>query len=450
MIYLIHIMVFAFEAYIAWQFQSSLLQEKKERSRIKYFAVYLGGFTLAMCAFLSKITWLNLLVLFLVHFLIAMYFYHGTISKLLLLTLIQISFMALGEMLVAVYGNHFYQITNGKDTLLSYAFHAIGSKLLYWFIIRFLLICIKGTRDKRNFGNTSNFYEYGLCLVPLGSIIIFGSVLDVLWLTEVSFWQEARIVLCAAVLVCMNVLIFWIYDRHQQMMININNLQLRLQGEEADNKYYHMLNKQNEDMRILRHDIKNHLLAIKGYIVEGKTHDGEIYIDELLQSKGLLTPKRWCHDPLLNTIIQRYYDICRAHAVNFSADIRLNSTEFLQPMDVVAIFGNLLDNASSAASMCEDGYVEIDCRVDEKKHESHIQIINTCSQDPVSDGKGQWSTTKQDKGKHGYGLKSVENAITHYNGFLKTFYQQNDKTFHVFIILHIITGGGSYSEYCDM
>ena len=125
MIYLIHIMVFAFEAYIAWQFQSSLLQEKKERSRIKYFAVYLGGFTLAMCAFLSKITWLNLLVLFLVHFLIAMYFYHGTISKLLLLTLIQISFMALGEMLVAVYGNHFYQITNGKDTLLSYAFHAI-------------------------------------------------------------------------------------------------------------------------------------------------------------------------------------------------------------------------------------------------------------------------------------------------------------------------------------
>ena len=105
-----------------------------------------------------------------------------------------------------------------------------------------MLICIKGTRDKRNFGNTSNFYEYGLCLVPLGSIIIFGSVLDVLWLTEVSFWQEARIVLCAAVLVCMNVLIFWIYDRHQQMMININNLQLRLQGEEADNKYYHMLN----------------------------------------------------------------------------------------------------------------------------------------------------------------------------------------------------------------
>lgn len=88
--------------------------------------------------------------------------------------------------------------------------------------------------------------------------------------------------------------------------------------------------------------------------------------------------------------------------------------------DLVVMLGNLLDNALGAAKLCEKEKRRIILRIFKEKdgRVCVVKLVNYFVKKPVRHKTG-FISTKREKGRHGIGIKSVENVIKKYEGYLQ-------------------------------
>lgn len=90
--------------------------------------------------------------------------------------------------------------------------------------------------------------------------------------------------------------------------------------------------------------------------------------------------------------------------------------------DLVAMLGNLLDNAFQAAAKCQEDSrkVVINIYLENGGRISVIKVTNYYTEQLVVNKFG-FASTKKDKGIHGIGLKSVKKTAERYGGYLECF-----------------------------
>ena len=126
---------------------------------------------------------------------------------------------------------------------------------------------------------------------------------------------------------------------------------------------------------------------------------------------------------------------CSNMNISFHTDIRSGTTNFIADNDLTALFCNLLDNALEAAVQIPDSYIELNTTKRENTSFVVITVINSCRKNPFSEQNGFLITSKQDKNKHGFGIKSIRKTIKKYGGDIQTYYNNDTLTFHTIITL---------------
>ncbi len=96
--------------------------------------------------------------------------------------------------------------------------------------------------------------------------------------------------------------------------------------------------------------------------------------------------------------------------------------EQIRDIDLIAIVGNLIDNAMEAALDCKEGYVKIYMYVQNESRFSVMKIINNYREE-VRQKDGIFLTSKEDKQKHGIGIQNVKSIVKKYGGFLQNVYE---------------------------
>jgi sensor histidine kinase regulating citrate/malate metabolism len=241
--------------------------------------------------------------------------------------------------------------------------------------------------------------------------------------------------LSAVFLLAANLLMFGINQYHQKKNMEFTEMQLLLQQETDSAQYYEMLRLQNENQRILIHDIKKHLQSIE-MLNEQKEHEKiSAYIEQLVLSSDLKESSRLCDHEMLNSILCRYMQQCTDRHITFHADIRSGTTDFIADNDLTALFCNLLDNAMEAAGVVPDSFIEINTSKREKTSFVVITVINSCRKNPFLRKDRQLRTDKTDKNRHGFGLKSIRKAVNKYHGNMQMYYNDDTLTFHTIITL---------------
>jgi sensor histidine kinase regulating citrate/malate metabolism len=225
-------------------------------------------------------------------------------------------------------------------------------------------------------------------------------------------------------------------QRNQEKYEELTSIRLRLQKDEDLAAYYQMLDEQDENQRILIHDIKKHLQSITFLNEDHEHHKLSQYVNQLLQSSELKDSLRVCDYPILNSILCRYIKQAKEGHISFHADIRKNTTHFLKDQDLTTIFCNLLDNAFKAALQVPEGYVELYVNKQSQTPFVSLSLINSCRKNPFSrDGK---ILPRRDKsGYHGYGIKSVEKVVKKYDGEMKMYYDIETQTFHTILYMKV-------------
>ena len=189
--------------------------------------------------------------------------------------------------------------------------------------------------------------------------------------------------------------------------------------EEADKlaslreSYYQGLRREERQVRTLRHDLRNHLTALRGLVEAGEGGKALHYIDQLADSPALRGGKRLCENDAANAVLSAKAEAMGQSGLTADFAVSLPKELPLADADLCALLGNALDNAMEAAERAEDKDVLLRCRTE--KGLFMLRVENAYAGNPAPD----LATTKADKASHGFGLAGMREIAERLGGSLE-------------------------------
>lgn len=268
-----------------------------------------------------------------------------------------------------------------------------------------------------------------LCLCP--AAVLVGLVWLAKWMAQETVTFSGRmmimgvsVTLCAATVVA--ILVYQLGWERKQKALAEHQREEQLQVEQS---YYEILEHQNQQLRSYAHDAKNHLEAIQNLNTDPKV--GE-YLDQMEQQLQRYT--RRCHsgNRALDVMVDKYVTACELKGVAFAYDVQLCNLEGVEDFDLVAILGNLLDNALTAAEDSQEKWMEL--ATAQRNGYQVVVVENSCDLPPVVGEEGLRST-KEGEGFHGFGLKSVAKTLKQYQGDFQWDYDKEKRHFSMTVMI---------------
>ena len=422
---------FLVEAMILWQYSCNLFPARHTRPR--RLAVLCGLYFMLFCVSLSEAIWINLVLYFLLNFIFLVTQCSLNRYAAVFHSSVLTAVMAMSELIVYAITKRFapHFLDNDRE-FYHLLFFSVLSKLIF-FAVTYILIHLM-QNPKKNTGQYDKSV-FLLVFIPLTSIFIMFTYISIGESVSLPASLDWMVAVGAVFLLAANLLMFEINQYHQKKNREFTEIQLLLQKESDLAGYYKMLNVQNENQRILIHDIKKHLQSIDMLNEQKEYAKIRAYIRQLVLSPDLKEFSRLCDHEMLNSILCRYMQQCTDSHITFHADIRSGTTDFIADNDLTSLFCNLLDNAVKAAEYIPESFIEISTSKKAKNPFTVLTVINSCRTDPFITKNGSPTINIPRSHKHGFGLKSIRKIVTKYNGNMQIYYNSDTLTFHAIIIL---------------
>lgn len=178
--------------------------------------------------------------------------------------------------------------------------------------------------------------------------------------------------------------------------------------------YYQGMRREHQQVRTLRHDLRNHITVVRGLLERGETRQALGYLDQLTDSASLSGGTRLCENETANVVLTAKAEEMERRGLTGSFQVALPKELPVADMDLCALLGNSLDNAMEAAEKGWDKRVTVRCRAD--KGLLMLRVDNALA----GDEKPGLATTKPEKAAHGFGLPSMREIAKRYGGSLET------------------------------
>jgi two-component system sensor histidine kinase AgrC len=177
--------------------------------------------------------------------------------------------------------------------------------------------------------------------------------------------------------------------------------------------YYQGLRQQEQQVRTLRHDLRNHLTVVRGRLEQGDMEGALSYLEELSGSPALQGARRICENDTANAVLTAKAETMRQSGLTPDFAVALPEQLSLSDLDLTALLGNALDNAMEAAVRAEDKTITVRCRV--QKGLFMLRVENALAGPVPAD----LSTTKTDKSAHGLGIPGMREVASRCGGTLE-------------------------------
>ena len=232
-------------------------------------------------------------------------------------------------------------------------------------------------------------------------------------------WFNLNIELAAIVVAMLFVILLvyiknYLYLREQEQRDKIQIAQLQQQY-----AYYQDKQRDEERIRSIYHDMKNHLLVLEGSQGTKATRQ----MAQELRSQ-IADYENYIHtgSSFLDIIIRDKAEKAREKHIDFSAFIDFSGINFIEPLDISTLFGNGIDNAIEASEKLPQEQRIILVKAGRVQDFVSILIENNCAEEAHADGH----TTKADKFLHGFGISNMKKTAEKYGGTCTTT-QKNGK-----------------------
>lgn len=183
---------------------------------------------------------------------------------------------------------------------------------------------------------------------------------------------------------------------------------------EMQRNYYKDRIRDEERVRSVYHDMKNHLLLLQSQAGNGQEVQNSI--QELKDQIQEYENYHLTGNEFLDIIIRNKAKAAQEKKIDFSAVISFEAGSFIEPLDISTIFGNALDNAIEASEKLSEDMRLITVRANRVRNMLVI-IVENNTVFPSAEPKG---TTKKDRFAHGFGLPNLKNAVEKYDGQCST------------------------------
>lgn len=176
--------------------------------------------------------------------------------------------------------------------------------------------------------------------------------------------------------------------------------------------YYQGVRQQEQQVRRLRHDLRNHLTALLGLLEREELPEAKTYLEQMEQLQGLQSARHYCENEVANIVLSAKAAELERDGVAADFSASLPSVLSLSDTDLCALLGNALDNAREGVQGSEQPWVRLRCRVD--KGLLMLRVENPVSGPVAAD----LSTSKADKTAHGFGIPGMREIAERCGGTL--------------------------------
>lgn len=419
------ICVFFFEMLISTIFFSNISEKKEKLSTILISGTLIFEIGAVINIFIISTSWINVLFSIIATSILSMFFFKIKSSRAVFYSVLLVSISSFLEHIIIFVISSYSRlyIAEYKSETILLVVEIIISKVLYFIVVMVLLRFTQ--KDEAIVKIPTAFYIFPL--ITLISVICF-------WYVSLNQYLEFKnqiiLGIVSILLMFATLFVFFSFQTNAQR----ENKLLLLQQEQdkilTDINYYEILEKQNDNLRAYAHDAKNHLSTIKNL---NDNPEVEMYISKMIER--LAEYGKVCHsgNHTLDVVIDKYVTECELNNIAFEFDIKNNNLSQIEPYDLVAVLGNLLDNALEAAEQSQDKIVSIE--TDYRNNFSVIIVSNSCNKNPQFSNTELPVTTKSNKRLHGFGLKSVRKTIKKYSGDIAFDYDSITKNFVVTVMI---------------
>ena len=191
-----------------------------------------------------------------------------------------------------------------------------------------------------------------------------------------------------------------------------NSLRTEYGARELEMKlaYYQDKVSEEERVRSIYHDMKNHLLVLQAQ----ESHSSEVGEAIVKLKEEIEDYEAYYHtgNDFLDIIIRDKLRKAHERQIDFQAAIRFEAGGFIEPLDISTIFGNALDNAIEASEKLSDSLRLITAKASRIHDMLVIAVENNTLLDLPSDAK----TSKEDTFLHGFGIANIRKTAEKYDG----------------------------------
>lgn len=218
--------------------------------------------------------------------------------------------------------------------------------------------------------------------------------------------------------------VFFIYRTIQKENTRDKILQVRFQM--LEDNYNTLLNAQREKAALL-HDMKHHISTLQSMMETGRQQDALNYIQQIYGELAQGQNRIWTCHPVIDIILNGKLQDTQRENIKFEVKCDDMSELTLKPMDICALFANLLDNAIEANLRLPQGekrWIHLSCK---RQKCMLIIILKNPAQMDINSKGGMPQTVKPDKENHGYGMYSIQRVVDSYDGHIN--FRTQDKKF---------------------
>lgn len=402
----------------------------ERRARKKFLIIsFMAAYVILYFARLFNITVVNMIAFFVCNFFLLYLCYKAKTKSAIFHCSILLVFNVTTEFVVMLFSAAILgtELLACLDNSVNLIFQSTISKLLYFFSMYILSKTSSNERRKE-----SPVASLILFLLPISSTLIIYAILYALAEYELGQAFLTLLLIGIVILLFSNIAVFWVYEFTLKIHRHNMELEYERQKEKSAIEYYDLLNEQNENSRIVMHDIKRHLNAIKSIAKDETVTE---YINDFIEDFNINKTVDYCNNPMVNSIVNRYKSMCDRLGVKMNIDIRSANFGFMSEPDITALLDNLLENAVEAVQNTENGFIDFSALVRKNKYLS-IQLTNSVK-NIVAVKNNRIASSKKSDSMHGTGLKSIKRVVKKYDGEINMSFNEDNMTFTSNVVFEI-------------
>lgn len=180
--------------------------------------------------------------------------------------------------------------------------------------------------------------------------------------------------------------------------------------------HYREVENMYRQMRMWRHDYRNHIQTMKVFATNGDLEAIRTYLDELDTDLNTVDTAVKTGNAMADAILNSKISLAKSRHiavhVNAHVPVKLNMSE----LDLCVILGNLFDNAIEASLSLPEDQRLIRVYMDMKNTQLYISFTNFTASQKLPKWNGRFRTTKG--GGHGFGLVRMDQIVERLDGYL--------------------------------
>lgn len=300
------------------------------------------------------------------------------------------------------------------------------------FINFIAFLILKQTSDKSHSKMTNKLFFTYLC-VPITTL----GIMITIFYSGVDFARYVilRIVMTLFFIFMLlgNMVLFYAFQKHTEDINESARREVTLIHKNAEIERLTKIAEINDDYSEVVHNMTHFLKVIEQLVMENNVENIREIVEELTGRLIQREIYEYSNHKMINTILSEYVAKADKNEIKFDVYVEPGCIiKQVKDIDIVSMFGNILDNVFEAASKGDHASVVFRMFMHEKGKMCIIKAINDYVED-IIEKNGIIQTTKKEKGIHGIGLKSIAKTVEKYEGSF-SYYTENKKFYAILIL----------------